>query len=1176
MTQPEERVCLGNEAIARGIVESGCHVMAAYPGTPSSEILPAVARFKKEHGLDLYVEWSTNEKVALENALVATYTGKRACVAMKQVGLSVASDPLMSAAYIGTVGGLVIVSCDDPGPHSSQTEQDSRFLAMFAKIPVFDPSSPREAKAMVPLAFELSERFQIPVLLRPVMRVSHAQQTVSFNPILPVERRARFQRNPRRWAATPRFRLLLHRELNRKVKEIEAAFEAMEAVNFVENSRDSARLGIIAAGIGYAMARDLLPELGLEKEVPILKIGTPYPLPAAPVEAFLRTCDHVLVLEETEPVIEIQIRDKTKIRGRLNGAVPSEGEMTPEVVSRIVSALAVELGIPFRKPLSTDAIEAKVAGLGLPDRRPSLCSGCAHRASFFGLKQAFPDGLFPSDIGCYTLGMNMDTVDTVHDMGAAITFASGLYHAYEQDGGRPPIIATIGDSTFYHSGPAGLTNAVYNGARFVLVILDNAITAMTGMQPTPESGLTADGHPGRALSIEDLVRGCGVRYLRVVNPYDLQEFIREARKARRHTLAPDGGMAVLISRYPCITHQKGQLKVHPLRVTIRHVPPPEKNLSPVTRATMPQSLLPAYLEKTAPCTSACPLQVDARGYLRLIVEGRYEEALARVREKNPFPGITGRLCAKPCEKACRRKDLDEPLAIDLLKRFLADRETVPPPDPAPAPARPESIAIVGTGPAGLMAAYDLRRLGHPVTLFDALPIAGGTLAVGTGRFRLPEGVLTREVDVVKRLGAQFRLGLRIGETVTLEDLRAREFRAILLAPGAHHPVETPLPGADAEGVIDCLGYLRKAALLEPLPSSARVAVLGLSERALDGARTAVRLGAKEVTVLFSRTREEAPVDPGQVRDAEEEGIVFRFQAAPVRIACSGGKAEGVVFRESVLSEPLSAGTKRTSSLKGPGRKLKADLVITVPEYVPDLDGLGEGVPKTGRGTIEVNPATLATPVEGLFAAGEAVTGQANFIEALAGGRKAALSIHRYLVGEGLTAGKDQEGKAVEPFSVCLDRVDPLPRVEEPKREDGPRTKGFEEVRLLPSEKALAEEAGRCLHCGSCTGCDLCLLQCPEGAISKTETGYTVDYGKCTGCRVCARECPTSALEMPDVGACMACGFCLRRFECPSLLRSKNGRVVINRMTCVDCGLCAQVCNQGGIVPAGEKPERAGH
>ncbi len=608
MPDKEEKVLLGNEAIARGLVESGCQFFAAYPGTPSSEILPGVVRFKKENNLDIYIEWSTNEKVAFENALAASYTGKRAAVAMKQVGLNVAADPLMSSAYIGTVGGFVIISCDDPGPYSSQTEQDTRFMAMFAKVPVFDPANPKEAQKMLPIAFEVSEKYQIPVILRPVLRVSHAQQTITFNPILRMERKATFPRNPQRWSATPRFRFILHKQLNVKIQKIAEEFNSMTSLNFIENDREKAPLGIIAGGIGYAIARDILLEFGLQREIPVLKMGTPFPFPAEVAETFIEKCESILVLEETEPVIELQIRDKSKIHGRLDGLIPNEGEMLPEVITRVISDLCKKHSIPVGEVPSTASLEKMIDGLGLPVRRPTLCSGCPHRAAFFALKKAFPHAIFPSDIGCYTLGMNMDAVDTCHDMGAAITIASGMYQAYRQDGQEIPIIATIGDSTFYHSGAQGLLNAVYNGARFILVILDNSVTAMTGMQPTPETGITADGHPGMALSVEELVKGCGVRYIRVVNPYDIRGMIKETQRAYQYTQQREGGMAVLIARYPCIIHQKEQLKVNPIRVEIRHIPPAGKGLSGVKSGEMDKAPLPVYQEDACSQCDTCLIQ----------------------------------------------------------------------------------------------------------------------------------------------------------------------------------------------------------------------------------------------------------------------------------------------------------------------------------------------------------------------------------------------------------------------------------------------------------------------------------------------------------------------------------------------------------------------------------------
>ncbi len=294
---PDHRVLLGNEAISRGLAEAGCQFIAAYPGTPSSEILPALVQFKTELGVDLYAEWSTNEKVALETALAAAYSGKRAAVAMKQVGLNVAADPALSSAYIGVVGGLVLIVADDPGLHSSQTEQDSRLFALFSKIPALDPSMPQEAKEMVAQAFELSERYQIPVLLRPTVRVCHSEQLIECKPVIAPFRTADFEKNPRRWAATPRARMQLHQQLVEKLAAIEKEFETWPGnhASFpgVE-SLQRAPLGIVAAGVCYAYLNDLLHSLDLANRLPVLKIATAYPLPRALVEDYSPVVEHIL------------------------------------------------------------------------------------------------------------------------------------------------------------------------------------------------------------------------------------------------------------------------------------------------------------------------------------------------------------------------------------------------------------------------------------------------------------------------------------------------------------------------------------------------------------------------------------------------------------------------------------------------------------------------------------------------------------------------------------------------------------------------------------------------------------------------------------------------------------------------------------------------------------------
>jgi indolepyruvate ferredoxin oxidoreductase alpha subunit len=563
-----EEIMLGNGAIALGLLEAGCQVVTSYPGTPSSEILPEVIRLVKSENLNTYVEWSTNEKVALDNAFASSITGKRAACCMKQVGLNVAADSLMSAAYLGTVGGLVIISCDDPGPHSSQTEQDTRFMARLAKVPVLDPSNPEEARKMVGLAMDLSEEFRLPVILRPAIRVCHARQNIAFDPLSVNPKKSAFEKDPSRWAATPRFRLILHGELNKKLKEIGKRFDTLAQYNFhtLEPGKNYP-LGILAGGVSYAVIRDLLEE-HKRTDLPVLKLGTPYPFPEGLASEFMAACDKVLVIEETDTLIEYLLRDRNKVLGRLSGHVPLEGELVPQVIYRLLDRTLRELELkPFEGENEAEAMEL-VKSLQLPVRKPTLCPGCPHRAAFFAIRKSKPKAIFTSDIGCYTLGMNLGAVDTCLDMGASITMASGFYHAFAQDGVDQPIVATIGDSTFFHSGPAGLLNAVYNGARFILVILDNLTTAMTGMQPTPSLGIKADGSEGNAVSLERIVAGCGVDYIEVLDPYDIKKTMEELKKASEYIKEPEGGIAVIIARHPCLIAYRSEAIPEKKKVTV--------------------------------------------------------------------------------------------------------------------------------------------------------------------------------------------------------------------------------------------------------------------------------------------------------------------------------------------------------------------------------------------------------------------------------------------------------------------------------------------------------------------------------------------------------------------------------------------------------------------------------
>ena len=548
----ERRLLLGNEAIARGLVENGCAVATSYPGTPASEILAAVAFFQKENKISMHTQWAVNEKIAFEIAYAGCQTGLRTAVAMKQVGLNVASDPLMSAAYMGVKGGFIVISADDPGPISSQTEQDSRLMAMMARIPVLDPDTPLQAKDMIAMAYELSETFNSPVMLRPTTRVCHSRQDVLLENIFQEPREVKFEKDPSRWAATPRFRFHLHTEVEKKLT---AMAQHKPTAPLRHNPEAIAPKAIVSSGVAAAHCKEIINELGLWQTIPFYQVLQPFPLHSEFISELIQSYDEILIIEETMGVIEMQLADRHRVKGKMSNDVPKVGELYPEDIQEIIGKFAgiksERLSIPFAT-----------------GRRPTLCAGCPHRASFFAIKKAARKGIYTSDIGCYTLGLNLGAVDTVLCMGAAISQAAGFYHAYKNEEKRPDIVATIGDSTFFHSGVPPLIDAVVQNVKFVLVILDNRTTAMTGSQPTPTSGQGACGEPLNAVDIESLVRGCGIKYCKTGDPYQVNDFIALMKEAVKYSR--ENGPAVVISRYPCVIDlaRKGEAtEPHPVEIT---------------------------------------------------------------------------------------------------------------------------------------------------------------------------------------------------------------------------------------------------------------------------------------------------------------------------------------------------------------------------------------------------------------------------------------------------------------------------------------------------------------------------------------------------------------------------------------------------------------------------------
>jgi indolepyruvate ferredoxin oxidoreductase alpha subunit len=538
---------MGNQAIAMGALRAGVGVASGYPGTPSTEVLETISKNKGS----AYVECSVNEKVAMEVAAGAAYTGTRSLVTMKQVGLNVASDPLMSLAYIGIKGGMVVLVADDPGPISSQTEQDTRTFARYSKLPIFDPSSPEEAYEMIGDAFDYSEKYKTPVLFRPTTRLCHACAAIDMAKDVKRMTPEGFIKDPK-WVIFPRLSYTAHMNIEKRNPEIGEDFSSyrFNAIEGLCNRPANAaadrpfvlKKGVATGGVSYAYTREALKMLGADCR--LLKVGTPFPFPERLAYEFLEGLDEVLVIEELDPVIERELiylcgrrGIKLTIKGKLTGHVQSAGENTVESVSAQLSQF---LGVEYHKPAASELPK-------LPIRPPVLCAGCPHRASFYAVKQAMngKKALFSGDIGCYTLGnaQPLDMVDTCLCMGAGITLAQGIKRA-EPD---TTCFAFVGDSTFFHTGIPGIVNAVYNDTDLIVVVLDNSTTAMTGHQPHPGTGKTLMGDAAKKLSIPDILKAIGVKNVQIVDPLDMKAAVAAVKIA-----AEEGGVQAIIYKSPCI------------------------------------------------------------------------------------------------------------------------------------------------------------------------------------------------------------------------------------------------------------------------------------------------------------------------------------------------------------------------------------------------------------------------------------------------------------------------------------------------------------------------------------------------------------------------------------------------------------------------------------------------
>ncbi|MCR5847294.1 MAG: indolepyruvate ferredoxin oxidoreductase subunit alpha [Lachnospiraceae bacterium] len=533
---------MGNQAIALGAMAAGVNLACGYPGTPSSEIVDTIAKRNKDKAI--HVEWSINEKAAMEVAAGASYAGARCLVTMKMMGLNVASDALMSLAYVGVEGGLVVVSADDPGPISSQTEQDTRLFAKYCRIPVFDPSSVEEAYEMIQDAFEYSEKYKTPVLFRPTTRIDHAYASITYDENAKPKEIPGFVKNSKRFVIFPRLSRMNHEMIEKRNPAIGDDFSDYRFNKY--QGKEGNNKAVLAGGAGYAYAKEYLQD---RTDISLIGVATPHPFPERFILKSLEGVEEVLVVEELFPYLEEELlkllgtnQIKIKVLGKHTGNSPLAGENTAEQTAREIALFAGdEIAEGSDPPADAGYMPAP------PMRPPVLCAGCPHRASFYAVKQAMKDrkANFSGDIGCYTLGnaMPLDMVDTCLCMGAGITMAQGLHWTDS----KTVNFAFVGDSTFFASGMTGIANAVYNEADMILCVLDNSTTAMTGHQPHPGTGMNMMGDVVNKISIEMILKGMGIEKVLTVDPLDL-----EAAKKAITECADAPGVKAIIFKSSCV------------------------------------------------------------------------------------------------------------------------------------------------------------------------------------------------------------------------------------------------------------------------------------------------------------------------------------------------------------------------------------------------------------------------------------------------------------------------------------------------------------------------------------------------------------------------------------------------------------------------------------------------
>lgn len=1102
---------MGNEAIVRAAVEAGVNGVFSYPGTPSteiSEIFNHIYNFqhKSEYQIQypqltsnkIYFEYSINEKIAMEKAIAYSIGNKSAMCVMKNVGMNVASDPLMSVTYQTIGGPLVIIICDDPGCHSSSNEQDSRYWGQMASVPVFNPSTPEEAYSMVKQAFELSSLIKLPVIVRTTTRVSHTRSIVHYGKIENLRRDANFERLPEH-INIPARTAAAHTKLLNKINSAEV--DKLFRKNVVKYFNcQTTKTCIITSGVATSYAKEVIEELKLENEICLIEIGFIYPFPEKEVLEILKDkYSKILVLEELDPFVENQVRNiiqrnslNIEIMGKGFSTLEPTGEFSLEIVSKAISNFTGKISPEIDKI----PIEDFSGFLNkLPPRPPALCAGCPHRATFYLLKLAIPreqsELIMCGDIGCFGLGAlpPLKMIDTINHMGMSISMAQGLYESFHDSEKDKKVVALLGDGTFFHSGLSSLVNAVYTRANILVIIFDNRTIGMTGHQD----------HPGashlpkyKEIDIPPVLKGLGIEVVELINPFSIRDSYEKVEKAMNHR-----GVSVIVSKAPCIflpdfkdgLNTKRIIKVDPnkcntcanhsdVSLACSRCYAPKNNLSRAKSKIMAENHVHGEAQ-------LCPANICNHGFFNSILEGSYKEAVELVRDKMLFARTCGDVCHRPCELFSDKNNF---IPIKLLKKSVSAIDenfydfSSPIQRVKNAEMKNKKVAIIGAGPAGLSSAYDLVQQGYDVTIYEKENKAGGMITSAIPFFRMDKNGFEFEAMQLKEMGVEFKFNTKIGVDISFEKL-TDDFDSVIISTGLTNSkkldlIEKNVPSNQKSNALDFLKNFNEGK--SPVKPSSTIIVIGGGNSAIDAARAAQKLDSQNKVVISCIESEESmPAFAEEINHAKQEGIDI--------ISLS--------FVKNI--EILNSGKLRLSLFNFENKEksiqdLECDFVITAIGQTGDSSiKLGNKITLDENGRI-INTETQ-TEINNVFVAGDVCAGNnMSLIGAIASGKKAAVEVRKLL--------ENYKYKYEGDFALQRLNKSVIPDIKTNIEITGLEKEELENYDLF-------QTCQKCNHCIDNFGCP---------AMVKIDGKVQIDLSRCTLCGLCIDVCPNNAISWVTV------------------------------------------------------------